>query len=150
MTGARPCSIADALSVIGEKYSLLVLREVFFGVRRFDAMARNIGAPRDILAARLRRLVEAGVLEKVPYSERPRRFEYRPTEAGQELRPVLLMLKSWGDRHLADVPPVILDHSCGAELDPVVVCGACREPVAKESMTARFQVPGWTAAGAVD
>ncbi|MFF3666604.1 winged helix-turn-helix transcriptional regulator [Microtetraspora malaysiensis] len=150
MTGARPCSIADALSVIGEKYSLLVLREVFFGVRRFDAMARNIGAPRDILAARLRRLVEAGVLEKVPYSERPRRFEYRPTEAGQELRPVLLMLKRWGDRHLADVPPVILDHSCGAELDPVVVCGACREPVVKESMTAQFQVPGWTAAGAVD
>jgi DNA-binding HxlR family transcriptional regulator len=78
-TNARPCSIADTLGVIGEKYSLLVLREIFFGVRRFDAIALNIGAPRDVLAARLRHLVEAGVLEKVPYSERPPRFEYRPT-----------------------------------------------------------------------
>ena len=74
-TNARPCSIAGTLGVIGEKYSLLVLREIFFGVRRFDAIALNIGAPRDVLAARLRHLVEAGVLERVPYSERPPRFE---------------------------------------------------------------------------
>ena len=67
------------------EYSLLVLREIFFGVRRFDAIARNIGAPRDVLAARLRHLVEAGVLEKVPYSERPPRFDYRLTAAGREL-----------------------------------------------------------------
>ncbi|HXP13722.1 MAG TPA: helix-turn-helix domain-containing protein, partial [Actinomycetes bacterium] len=91
-TIARPCSIADTLGVIGEKYSLLVLREIFFGVRRFDAITRNIGAPRDVLAARLRHLVEAGVLEKVPYNERPPRFDYRLTAAGRELRPVLLML----------------------------------------------------------
>ena len=106
-TNARPCSIADTLGVIGEKYSLLVLREIFFGVRRFDAIALNIGAPRDVLAARLRHLVEAGVLEKVPYSERPPRFEYRPTAAGRELGPVLLMLMDWGDRHLADHRPVV-------------------------------------------
>ncbi|MEZ0071358.1 winged helix-turn-helix transcriptional regulator [Planotetraspora sp. GP83] len=148
MTTARPCSIADALGVIGEKYSLLVLREVFFGVHRFDAIARNIGAPRDILAARLRHLVEAGVLEKVAYSERPPRFEYRPTEAGKELRPVLLLLSQWGDRHLADRPPVVLEHSCGADLDPVVTCRSCGEPAGAGSYTARFQIPGWTAAGA--
>ena len=71
MTTPRPCSIADTLSVVGEKYSLLVLREVFFGVRRFNDMARNIGAPRDVLTARLNHLVEAGVLEKTPYSTRP-------------------------------------------------------------------------------
>ncbi len=148
MTKPRPCSIADALGVVGEKYSLLVLREVFFGVRRFDAIARNTGAPRDILASRLRRLVEAGVLEKVPYSERPARFEYCPTEAGHDLRPVLIMLMSWGDRHLADVPPTVFEHSCGADLDPAVVCRCCGEEVDSSAITARFQVPGWGVEGA--
>lgn len=148
MPTPRPCSIADTLAVIGEKYSLLVLREVFFGVRRFDAIARNTGAPRDILAARLRRLVEAGVLEKVPYSERPPRFEYRPTEAGEDLRPVLHLLRQWGDRHLGHRPPVVVEHSCGADLDALVICRSCGEPAAAGSLTARFQTPGWTAAGA--
>ena len=83
MTTPRPCSIGAALGVIGEKYSLLVLREVFFGVRRFNDMARNIGAPRDVLTARLNHLVEAGVLVKTRYSERPPRHEYDLTEAGR-------------------------------------------------------------------
>ncbi len=146
-TIARPCSISDALSVIGEKYSLLVLREIFFGVRRFDAIVLNIGAPRDVLAARLRRLVEAGVLEKVPYSERPPRFEYRPPAAGRERRPVLLMLMDWGDRHLADHPPVVFQHSCGADLQPVVVCRACGHEAGSGSLTPRFSDPGWTTTG---
>ncbi|MER6951539.1 helix-turn-helix domain-containing protein [Nonomuraea sp. NPDC000554] len=148
MTTARPCSIAGALGVIGEKYSLLVLREVFFGVRRFDAMVRNIGAPRDILAARLRHLVEAGVLEKVAYSERPPRYEYRLTEAGAELQGVLHLLRQWGDRHLADRPPVVFEHACGDTLDAEVVCRSCGEQVAPGSLSARFQVPGWGVAGA--
>ncbi|MEV8633216.1 helix-turn-helix domain-containing protein [Streptosporangium sp. NPDC051023] len=143
----RQCSIADALGVVGEKYSLLVLREVFFGVRRFDAMIRNIGAPRDILTARLRHLVEAGVLEKVPYSQRPPRFEYHLTDAGRELRPVLLALMKWGNRHLVDRPPVVWKHSCGADLDPVLVCHACGEEPVTGSLTPRFRDPGWTAAG---
>ena len=138
MTAPRPCSIADTLGVIGEKYSLLVLREIFFGVRRFDAMTRNIGAPRDVLAARLRHLVAAGVLEKVPYSERPPRFEYRPTAAGRELRPVLLMLMDWGDRHLADPegPSVIVRHraepdepSCDEPVRVVIECAAGHAPL---------------------
>lgn len=91
----RPCSIADALALVGEKYSLLVLREVCLGNGRFDQLVRNIGAPRDILATRLRRLVDAGILTKRPYSERPQRFEYRPTQAGLELEPVLWTLKEW-------------------------------------------------------
>ncbi|MEV4183076.1 helix-turn-helix domain-containing protein [Streptosporangium canum] len=147
MHDPRPCSIADALGVIGEKYSLLVLREAFWGVRRFDAMVRNIGAPRDILATRLRALVEAGVLEKVPYSERPPRSEYHLTDAGRELRPVLLTLMSWGDRHLTDRPSVVFRHSCGSDLDPVVVCRACGEEVRETALTARFQVPGWGPSG---
>lgn len=146
-TNARPCSIADTLGVIGEKYSLLVLREIFFGVRRFDAIALNIGAPRDVLAARLRHLVEAGVLEKVPYSERPPRFEYRLTATGRELRPVLLMLMDWGDRHLADHPPVVFEHSCGADLQPVVVCRTCGQEASSRSLTPRFTARGWTTSG---
>lgn len=147
MTAPRPCSIADALEVVGEKYSLLVLREIFFGVRRFEAMVHNVGAPRDVLAARLRRLVAARVLEKVPYSQRPPRFEYRLTDAGRELRPVLLMLMAWGDRHLAEDPPVVFEHSCGADLEPVVVCRACGEEATSRSLTPRFADPAWTASG---
>ena len=147
MTTPRPCSIGAALGVIGEKYSLLVLREVFFGVRRFNDMARNIGAPRDVLTARLNHLVEAGVLVKTRYSERPPRHEYDLTEAGRELQGVLLTLASWGDRHLSERPPVIFEHSCGADLDTAVVCRACGTEVASDSLAARFQIEGWGPAG---
>nr|WP_245966622.1 helix-turn-helix domain-containing protein [Sphaerisporangium album] len=147
--GSRPCSVADALSVVGEKYSLLVLREVFLGVRRFDAIARNTGAPRDILAARLRRLTEGGVLEKTLYSTRPARHEYHLTDAGRELEPVLHLLRQWGDRHLTDRPPITVEHSCGTGLDPILVCRTCGEPVTEGSCRVHFQLPGWTFAGAV-
>lgn len=143
----RPCSIAATLSVIGEKYSLLVLREVFFGVRRFNDMARNIGAPRDVLTARLNHLVAAGVLEKVPYSERPSRYEYVPTQAGRELQGVLLTLLRWGDRHLAERPPVVFEHTCGKDFEAVVVCRACGEKVEPGSLTPRFNAEGWNAKG---
>jgi DNA-binding HxlR family transcriptional regulator len=149
MTAPRPCSIADALEVVGEKYSLLVLREILFGVRRFEAMVHNVGAPRDVLAARLRRLVAARVLEKVPYSQRPPRFEYRLTDAGRELRPVLLMLMAWGDRHLAEDPPVVFEHSCGADLEPTVVCRGCGQSVVPGFLTPRFTTPGQNADGPV-
>ncbi|MDV9188696.1 helix-turn-helix domain-containing protein [Streptomyces sp. SR27] len=144
----RPCSIADTLALVGEKYSLLVLREVSLGVRRFDRIARNTGAPRDILTARLKRLVEAGVLEKVPYSERPQRFEYRATPAGEELQPVLVTLMAWGDRHLnADHRPVVLEHRCGEVLSPRVVCAHCGGEADTESLRAHVRAPGWTTTG---
>jgi DNA-binding HxlR family transcriptional regulator len=145
----RPCSIADALAVVGEKYSLLVLREVCLGNGRFDQLVRNIGAPRDILAARLRRLVDAGILTKRAYSERPQRFEYLPTQAGLELQPVLMILKDWGDRHLRQGTdlPMVVEHACGNELVPVVTCRACGDPVRHGDMTAHPQTPGWTVAG---
>ncbi|CAL2060355.1 MULTISPECIES: winged helix-turn-helix transcriptional regulator [Streptomyces] len=147
----RPCSIADTLAVVGEKYSLLVLREVCLGNGRFDQLARNIGAPRDILATRLRRLVEAGVLTRRAYSEHPQRFDYRPTAAGLELEPVLMALKEWGDRHLrhhTDLP-MTMEHSCGHELVPVVTCRACGSPVHHDDLTAHPQTPGWTVKGPV-
>ncbi|MFE7776970.1 winged helix-turn-helix transcriptional regulator [Streptomyces sp. NPDC057445] len=147
MKDPRPCSIAGTLALVGEKYSLLVLREVTLGVRRFDQIARNTGAPRDILTARLRRLVEAGVLEKVPYSERPPRFEYVPTKAGLELQPVLLTLMAWGDRHLSERPPTVLEHTCGEKLTPVVVCASCGGEAAPETLTPHVHAPGWTVTG---
>jgi DNA-binding HxlR family transcriptional regulator len=147
----RPCSIADALGVVGDKYALLVLRETLFGVHRFDAIARNTGAPRDILTARLRKLVEAGVLEKVLYQDRPVRYEYRPTRAGRELQPVLLMLKEWGDKHLAETPPLVWEHDCGADLvEPQVCCRACGEELRRGSVTPHYRAPGWSLTGPVD
>ena len=150
MKDARPCSIADTLALVGEKYSLLVLREVSLNATRFDQLARNTGAPRDVLTARLRRLVDAGILEKVAYSERPPRFEYRPTRMGRELEPVLHTLMAWGDRHLnAGARPMILEHARGHELVPRVICADCGVEVHHDDLTAHPQTPGWTVTGRV-
>jgi DNA-binding HxlR family transcriptional regulator len=130
-TKPRVCSVARTLEIVGEKWALLAVREVFLGNRRFDEMVRRTGAPRDTLAARLRTLVDAGILERQPYSEHPARFEYRLTEAGRELYPVILSLMRWGDRYLAGPggPPLVLEHRCGHRLVSQVVCEACGEPV---------------------
>ncbi|MFF3486678.1 winged helix-turn-helix transcriptional regulator [Streptomyces sp. NPDC002701] len=154
MKDARPCSIARTLAVVGEKYSPLVLREVSLGATRFDQLVRNIGAPRDVLTTRLKRLVDAGLLAKVAYSEKPPRYEYRPTRAGLDLEPVLLTLMAWGDRHLSDGDrPMVLEHvggpgpGAGHELVPVVTCAECGEEVRHDDLTAHPQAPGWTLTG---
>ncbi|MDX6364209.1 MAG: hypothetical protein QOC85_3219 [Streptomyces sp.] len=149
MKDARPCSIADTLALVGEKYSLLVLREVSLGATRFDQLVRNIGAPRDVLTARLKRLVDVGVLEKVEYTDRPKRYEYRPTPAGLELESVLLTLMAWGDRHLQEggFRPMVLEHTCGNELVPQVVCRECGEEVRHDDLMPHPQAPGWTVTG---
>jgi DNA-binding HxlR family transcriptional regulator len=127
----RDCSIARTLDVVGEKWALLVVREVFLGNRRFDEMVRRTGAPRDTLTARLRTLVDSGVLRRRQYSDHPQRFEYHLTAAGRDLYPVILTLLRWGDEHLAgpDGPPLILDHHCGHRLVAEVSCQACGEVV---------------------
>jgi DNA-binding HxlR family transcriptional regulator len=127
----RVCSIARTLEIVGEKWALLAVREIAFGNKRFDEMVRRTGAPRDTLAARLKGLVAAGILERRQYSEHPARYEYRLTEAGRDLYPVIMTLMSWGDRHLAgpEGPPRALEHSCGHRLVPQLVCEACGEPV---------------------
>ena len=142
----RPCSVAAALGVIGEKWSLLVIRELAFGVHRFDAIARNTGAPRDILTNRLRRLEAAGVLEKRQYQERPPRSEYHLTRAGQELRPVLLSLAQWGDRWVVDAPTTAFVHTCGAELELVHTCRACGSEVTGRDLRAVSLAAGWGSA----
>jgi DNA-binding HxlR family transcriptional regulator len=127
----RPCSIARTLDIVGEKWALLAVREVFLGNRRFDEIVRRTGAPRDTLAARLRTLVGSGILERRQYSEHPARYEYRLTEAGRGLYPVIAALMRWGDEHLAgeDGPPLVLEHRCGHRLVAQLVCEACGEPL---------------------
>ena len=136
LAGPRACSVARTLELVGERWALLALREVFLGVRRFDAIQRNTGAPRDILSARLRKLVDSGLLRRSQYQDRPVRFEYRLTEAGRDLLPVLLTLMHFGDQHLTEGdPPMTYRHACGAELTPVVVCACCGQPVARRDLT---------------
>src|SRR3954469_23934976 len=93
------CSIARSLEIVGERWTLLILRDAFLGVRRFEDFQRSTGAARNVLSARLGRLVEEGVLERRRYQERPERFEYRLTDKGLELWPVMVRLLQWGDRH---------------------------------------------------
>ncbi|WP_412538088.1 helix-turn-helix domain-containing protein [Longispora sp. K20-0274] len=143
----RPCSVAAALQLLGERWALLAVREISYGNHRFVDIVRNTGAPRDRMAARLRSLVEAGILERRQYSERPERHEYLLTEAGAELRPVMLALLTWGDRWLADTPPVTLEHVCGHPLDPVTICRACGQEVGRGETTLHVNAPGWEVSG---
>lgn len=128
----RKCSVADTLDLVGDRWSLLVVRELSHGVHRFDRIVRNTGASRDILTARLRRLEAVGIIGRRLYNEHPPRYEYRLTSAGWELCDVLLTLMRWGDRHLnPDDPPLRYQHSCGEVLDPVVVCAHCGGPAVR-------------------
>lgn len=119
----RPCPIAASLEVVGERWSLLVVREVALGNHRFSEIARGTGAPRDRLSARLRALVAAGVLDHRADGG------YHLTASGRDLVPALQALLQWGNRWLADEPPVVLRHA-GHEVDAEWVCRTCGEPVA--------------------
>lgn len=144
----RPCSVAATLSVVGEKWALLAVRELGFGNHRFDAIARNTGAPRDILTTRLRALEAAGILERRRYQERPPRFEYHLTDRGRDLAPVLQTLASWGDRWLAEEPPVVFGHG-DHELDVAVMCRSCGREVEAGSVRIHVHAKGWDRAGPV-
>jgi DNA-binding HxlR family transcriptional regulator len=143
----RPCSAAAALNLIGERWALLVVREIAFGNKRFDAIARNTGAPRDRLAVRLRTLEAGGVITRRQYSEHPPRYEYELTEAGQELRGVLTALRAWGDKWVVDSPPSVFDHVCGHELDPALICRHCGQEIQLDELKVRVLTPGWTRQG---
>jgi DNA-binding HxlR family transcriptional regulator len=145
----RPCSVAAALNLVGEKWALLAVREIAYGNSRFDAIARNTGAPRDRLAARLRALEAAGVVARRQYSDHPPRYEYELTQAGKELSPVLQTLRAWGDKWAVEAPPVAFGHSCGHDLDPMLVCRDCGEEVNREELEVRVLASGWNRQGPV-
>jgi len=137
--GDLTCSVARSLAVVGDRWTLLVLRDAFLGARRFEDF-RAVGLTRHRLADRLRRLVSAGVLDRVPYQDHPPRFEYRLTEKGRDLYPVIVSLVRWGDRWLAgdDGPPVELIHrACGHAVMPQLACPHCAAPVTARDMRAR-------------
>ena len=131
------CSIARTVAVLGERWTLVILREAFTRRRRFEDIQRDLGIARNILADRLQRLVAEGILERRAYQQRPERFEYRLTDKGRDLYPVLIALMQWGDRYTAGDagPPVELIHEpCGQHTQPRLVCDHCGEPIDPRDM----------------
>ncbi|MBV8750682.1 MAG: helix-turn-helix transcriptional regulator [Candidatus Eremiobacteraeota bacterium] len=125
---SMPCSIARSLEVVGEWWTILVLRDVFRGIRRFDAIQRDLGIATNVLTARLKRLRDAGLIDRRRYEQRPPRYEYHLTDKGRDLFPLLIALVRWGDKHLAgdDGPPRTLVHlTCGHTTEPKLVCSHC-------------------------
>ncbi|MWA06855.1 transcriptional regulator [Actinomadura sp. LD22] len=124
---SQNCSIARALEVVGDRWTLLVIRSAFEGVRRFDDFQDALGVARNVLTDRLTRLCDEEIMRRVPYQERPERYEYRLTRKGVELWPAMMTLLMWGDRHYApDGPPVIVGHrGCGGTLTPRFTCDSC-------------------------
>jgi DNA-binding HxlR family transcriptional regulator len=137
------CSVARALEVIGERWTILILRDAFLGVRRFDDFQRSLGIARNVLNTRLQRLVDAGLLERRRYQVRPERHEYRLTDMGLDLWPSILALMQWGDRHLTgpDGPPVRLEHrGCGGGVDDRRDCERCGEALGPRDVRALTDV----------
>ncbi len=135
------CSVAQCLEIVGEWWTLLIVRDAFLGVTRFDEFQERLGISRNVLGQRLNRLTQAGVLTKVPYSQHPPRFDYRLTDSGRDLWPVINTMRQWGDKHAAPHgPPLRLIHQeCGQVSEPQLVCSACDKPIGVRDVTA---IPG--------
>jgi DNA-binding HxlR family transcriptional regulator len=128
----EPCSLARTIGVIGDRWSLLILRECFLRTRRFEGFQSALGITRHLLAERLKKLVRQGVLRRIPYQESPKRHEYILTQKGLDLYPVMMALVHWGDTHMVDERgrPLLHEHrNCGKTFDPVMVCSECGEPL---------------------
>jgi DNA-binding HxlR family transcriptional regulator len=123
---------------------MLVIRDAFHGVRRFDDFQERLGVARNVLSDRLSRLVDEGILEKRLYQERPARYEYRLTPKGVDLFPVLVSLMKWGDRHAPEpggAPMVVTHRGCGGEIDERLLCVRCGEPITAVNAEARQPAP---------
>jgi DNA-binding HxlR family transcriptional regulator len=142
-----PCSIARTVDLVGDWWTPLVLREAYYGARRFEEMQRTLRIGRNVLTQRLRRLVEEGLLDRVPYQVRPTRYEYVLTDKGRDFFPVLAAMTAWGDRWMSgeEGPPVVLRHlTCGEDTHAEVVCARCGEPLTLRNVTASVG-PGYPA-----
>jgi DNA-binding HxlR family transcriptional regulator len=138
--GEMTCSVARTLAVVGDRWTLLILRDAFLGIRRFEDFRADLGTTRHRLADRLKKLVDHGVLARVRYQSRPPRFEYRLTEKGRDLYPLIVSMTRWGDRWMAgkEGPPVELVHrGCGRVIVPALACPDCGAPVGARDMEAR-------------
>ncbi|MGC4888912.1 MULTISPECIES: winged helix-turn-helix transcriptional regulator [unclassified Micromonospora] len=146
----QTCSLARSLEVVGERWTMLVLRDVLVGRRRFDELVASLGVTRTVLTQRLRLLVAEGVLERRAYQQRPERFEYHLTAKGRELTPVVAQLMWWGDRHYPEPagPPRLLVHDgCGGPVRAAYRCGACHAELHPDQVATR-PGPGAPAADA--
>jgi DNA-binding HxlR family transcriptional regulator len=124
----QACSIARALEVVGERWTLLIVRDVLLGNRRFDELIESLDITRTVLTNRLTKLVEHGLLERLRYQQRPDRYEYHPTAKAQALYPVLAHLMHWGDEHYphpAGPPRRVVHHGCGGEIKFSYRCPRC-------------------------
>jgi len=125
------CSVAQCLEVVGEWWTMLIVRDAFFGVTRFDQFQERLGIARNVLQQRLEHLIDRDVMERTAYNEHPPRYDYRLTTKGRDLWPVLNAMRQWGDEYAApDGPPIALVHkNCGAVAHAELVCSACAEPM---------------------
>jgi DNA-binding HxlR family transcriptional regulator len=143
------CSIARSLELVGERWTLLVVREIFHGRRKFSEMQRSLGVARNVLTTRLQSMVDEGILERRPYSEKPERYEYFLTEKGLDLWPVMIALMQWGDKYeqQPEGRPSIVVHKgeCGGEIDDRRICTKCRKPLTVREAVA-VEGPGMKAA----
>ncbi len=131
-------SVSRALALIGDHWTLMILREELFGVRRYGQLVRNLGIPRPTLSSRLRSMVDSGLLERALYASDPDRYEYRLTEAGRELFGAAALLMRWGDKYLAGTegPPIVLRHHvCGEIAEPTLVCANCGVEITAYNVT---------------
>jgi len=134
------CSLARTLAVMGDRWTLMILRDAFLRVRRFEDFEKSLKIARRVLSERLALLVEEGILAKVPYQDKPLRHEYRLTDKGLDLYPAILSLVHWGDKYYAgkEGPPVLhTHHACGKDFRSVLTCSECGEAVGARDVTAR-------------
>jgi DNA-binding HxlR family transcriptional regulator len=125
-------SVGAAAELLGDRWTFLILREAFFGTRRFNEFAQNLGLSRNILSNRLKMLVSQGIFEQHPYGPSKARNEYRLAQAGRDIFPIVVALLQWGDKYLAGSrgPSIVLKHTrCGNDADPLLICRACQEPI---------------------
>jgi len=150
-TSAWPCTIARSVDLLGDHWNLLLIRDACLGVRRFDDFQRSLGIGRNILTSRLNRLVDEGLLSRVEYQQNPPRHEYRLTQKGREVYPILAAMAAWGDRWLTgpEGSPLVLHHTaCDHDMHAVVTCSECSEPLDVREVRAR-RGPGYPASATV-
>jgi DNA-binding HxlR family transcriptional regulator len=145
------CSVARALEAIGERWTILILRDAFLGVRRFDDFQKDLGIARNVLQTRLEHLVDDGIMERSPYQDRPVRYEYRLTQKGLDLWPIIVAMLGWGDTYAApDGPPLRITHrgDCGGAVTDRGICSVCGAVLNAREVSAERAQPMHTAAAA--